>query len=137
MDYQKLIMEAREAALYSRCRYSGFPVGACVLTENGNIVTGCNIENGAYGPTICAERVAIFNAVSRGESQVIALAIATKSGATCPPCGTCRQVIYELAKGAEIIMEGKEGNLIVKRIEELLPMPFDPDLFLKRGQVCF
>lgn len=128
LDHRQLIEAARAAMRFSYSPYSKFPVGAAVLTANGETITGCNIENAAYGPTICAERVAIFNAVSRGESQIIALAIVASSGDTCPPCGTCRQVIYELAKDVEIIMEGDEGNLIVKRITELLPMPFDSTL---------
>lgn len=127
LEYERLLDAARAAMRFSYSPYSKVRVGAAVLTEGGRIFSGCNIENAAYGSTICAERVAVFNALSQGESEILAVAIASSSGGPCPPCGSCRQVIYELAKDAQVVMEGSEGNLVIKSIRELLPMPFGPE----------
>lgn len=123
-EYERLLEAARAAMRFSYSPYSKVRVGAAVLTKKGKVISGCNIENAAYGSTICAERVAIFNAISQGETEIVALAVACSSGAPCPPCGACRQVIYELAKGAKIVMERNGGKLVIKGITELFPIPF-------------
>jgi len=126
---KKLIQAARNAQKNSYSPYSRYPVGAAVLAESGRIYTGCNVENASFGLAICAERVAIFNAVSHGEKKLRAVCVAAKSAR---PCGACRQVIIEFAlKDAEIIcvdwqpLEKKE-KVSYTRTAKLLPKPFNP-----------
>lgn len=107
--------------------YSKFHVGAAALTEAGDVVPGCNIENASYAPTICAERVAVFSAKARGLGPIVAVAIVTESGAQCSPCGTCRQVLWEVARDAEIIVEDGRGGLNTFTVADLLPNPFGPE----------
>lgn len=123
-EYKRLVEAARAAMRFSHSPYSKFPVGAAVLTDTGRVFTGTNVENASYGLTVCAERVAIFNAVSQGESKIVAIAIACESRGGCPPCGACRQVIFEFSRAAEVLWEEGRGNLIVKSIGELLPEGF-------------
>lgn len=120
----------KEQACASRDRayapYSNFRVGASVLGASGTIYSGANIENAAYSPTICAERLAIFKAIDAGESEIIAVAVCTENGAS--PCGPCRQVMREFAAGATpVFMMDLEGNGRVKTLAELLPDSFGPE----------
>ncbi len=95
--------------------------------QDGNIVTGVNIENVSYGLTICAERAAIFRAISEGKRSVRAIAVIAGNGKPCPPCGACRQVIYEFADlNTEVVFEGENGQPIVKSIADFLPDAFGP-----------
>lgn len=126
-DYQRLLHMAREAMRFSYSPYSKFSVGAAVMSANGQITTGCNIENAAYGSTVCAERVAIWNAVSQGFCRIIAIAVVSGARGVCPPCGSCRQVMYELAKDAQLVMESPDGKVVTKPVTELLPIPFGPE----------
>ncbi len=126
---KKLIEAAKAAQKKAYCPYSRYPVGAAVITDSGRIYTGCNVENASFGLSICAERVAIFKAVSAGEKKIQGLCVAAKSAA---PCGACRQVIIEFAhKDAEMIyldwqpLEKKEKVTITKA-SKLLPRAFDP-----------
>ena len=126
---KKLIEAAKTAQKKAYCPYSRYPVGAAVMMESGRIYTGCNVENASFGLAICAERVAIFKAVSHGEKKIQALCVAAKSA---KPCGACRQVIIEFAhKDAEMIyldwqpLEKKEKVTITKA-GKLLPHAFDP-----------
>lgn len=125
----RLIEAAKEAQKNAYCPYSHYPVGAAVLTESGAIYTGCNVENASYGLAICAERVAIFKAVSAGEKQVTALAVSAKSA---KPCGACRQVIIEFApKDAPVFYvdwhpKAKKAKVTGTRAGRLLPQAFDP-----------
>lgn len=118
----KLAIEAREKS-YSP--YSHYKVGAALLTTSGKIYTGCNIENAAYTPSNCAERTAIFKAVSEGERDFAAIAVATINGGA--PCGICRQVIREFAPNLTIIVGNVEGDYQVFTLTDLLPHSFGPE----------
>ena len=119
--------EARGAA-YSP--YSGITVGAALLTASGKVYRGANIENASYSPTICAERVAFFKAVSEGEREFVAIAIAggengKPSKADFPPCGVCRQVMAEFCKGDFRVIFGGDEKITDKTLAEILPLGFD------------
>ncbi|MEE0408583.1 MAG: cytidine deaminase [Oscillospiraceae bacterium] len=105
--------------------YSHFPVGAALLCKDGTVFTGCNIENAAYGDTICAERTAIFKAVSEGHRDFAAIAIAGRSDDYCVPCGSCRQVMMEFAPDLTVICLNKNGESRKFTLQELLPYGFD------------
>lgn len=126
MDKKLLIKMAFEAKKKAYTPYSGFNVGAALLTSNGKIYTGCNIESASYTPTICAERTAIAKAVSEGERSIIAIAITGDSQWTYP-CGVCRQVIREFGKDATIIIAKSEDEYREYTLEELLPHSFGPE----------
>ena len=127
VTYAELIDAARQATKLSYAPYSGFRVGAAALTDGGDVVAGCNIENAAYSPTVCAERVALFSARAQGKGKIVAVAIVTPSGATCTPCGTCRQVLWELARDADIVLEDGRGGYFTERLSALLPQAFGPE----------
>lgn len=128
IDYKLLMTKAQEARKNSYTPYSHFRVGAALLCKNGKIYTGCNIENAAYTPGNCAERTAIFKAVSEGERDFEALAIVGgKEGETadfCAPCGVCRQVIAEFCKKDFKIILGNEEKFQAYTLGELLPFAF-------------
>jgi cytidine deaminase len=105
--------------------YSHFPVGAALECADGTVFTGCNIENAAYGCTICAERTAIFKAVSEGHRDFVRIVIAGKSEDYCVPCGSCRQVMMEFAPEMEVICLNGQGQAKSFRLRELLPHGFD------------
>lgn len=125
----KLIESAKRAQKSAYCPYSRYPVGAAVLMESGRMYTGCNVENASFGLSICAERVAIFKAVSHGDRKIRALCVAAKSA---KPCGACRQVIIEFAKkDADIIYVdwfpmAKKQKVTFTKAGRLLPQAFDP-----------
>ena len=129
---RQLLEKAIQATSTAYSPYSHFRVGAAVLTSDGNVYTGTNVENAAYGPAVCAERVAIFNAVSDGKRDFEAIAIAggPSNGALqfCPPCGVCRQVLAEFCKPNFLILL-TDGSEDVKRytLAKLLPESFGPD----------
>lgn len=126
MDYNVLLEKAKEISKRAYAPYSSFYVGACVLTESGKTYVGCNVENASYGLAICAERNAISNAIAQGEKNISAIAIYSPNMENCPPCGACRQVIFEfqgLDKEIEIITQVKDGYKVYK-INELLPEGF-------------
>ena len=125
-DYELLMNKAKEASKKSYSPFSKFAVGACVLAKSGKLYTGCNVENSSFGMTICAERCAIFKAISEGEREINAIAIYSPNTDDCNPCGACRQVMYEFQneeKGVEIITE-KAGELVVRELSEYLPYGF-------------
>lgn len=125
MTNQELYEKAKQAQQYSYSPYSKFKVGACLLTESGKIFTGCNIENSAYGPSNCAERTAVFKAVSEGETKFLKIAIYGGDGEKfCFPCGTCRQVLSEFNKDIEIIV-GNNKEIKSFKLSKLLPYSFD------------
>lgn len=105
--------------------YSHFPVGAALLCKDGTVFTGCNIENAAYGATVCAERTAIFKAVSEGHREFDTLVIAGRSDGYCVPCGTCRQVMMEFAPELTVICLNRRGESRKFALRELLPYGFD------------
>ncbi len=127
----ELIEKAGEAMTAAYSPYSHFKVGAAVLAKGGKIYAGCNIENCSYGLTICAERVAMFNAVSAGEKEFDAIAIVTDSAELTPPCGACRQVIWEFSKDVAVILTNLQGKQRTTKISELFPTPFETRLFEK------
>ncbi len=122
---QQLLETAKTARLQSIAPFSNFLVGAAVETADGKTYTGCNIESASYGLTVCAERVAIWKALSQGERDFTGLAIVADTGTLTPPCGTCRQIIWEFAKNATIILGNLHGETEVVSIRELLPRAFD------------
>jgi cytidine deaminase len=117
-----LAVEARERA---HAPYSRFRVGAALKTRTGEIVTGCNIENASYGLSMCAERVAVFKAVSEGLSGFDAVAVVADSKRLTPPCGPCRQILWEYCGDVLVHMADLKGRTRTVRLRELLPMPFD------------
>lgn len=125
MDLTQLIQKAQEAKEKAYVPYSGFHVGAALLCKDGTIFTGCNIENSAYGPTNCAERTAIFKAVSEGYREFKAIAIISDSKELTSPCGVCRQVMAEFCEpDFEVIMLSCDGRYGSATLEELLPYAF-------------
>lgn len=124
-DYNLLMVQAKEASKKSYSPFSKFAVGACVLTGSGKIYSGCNIENSSFGMTICAERCAIFKAISEGEKEILAIAIYSPKEDDCYPCGACRQVMYEFQGEKEIdIITEQENNLNIKKLSDFLPYGF-------------
>jgi cytidine deaminase len=122
---QELIKTAKAARLRSVAPFSSFLVGAALRTEDGKVFTGCNVESASYGLTVCAERVAIWKAVSEGERHFSELAIVADTETLTPPCGTCRQIIWEFAKNATIVLGNLSGETQIVSIKELLPRAFD------------
>lgn len=122
---QELIETATQARLQSIAPFSNFLVGAALKTEAGKVYTGCNVESASYGLTVCAERVAIWKALSEGERQFTELAIVADTDSLTPPCGTCRQIIWEFAKNATIVLGNLHGETQIVAIRELLPRAFD------------
>src|SRR6266699_4121933 len=122
---EEVIHAALAAREQSVAPFSNFLVGAAVRTDAGKIFTGCNIESASYGLTVCAERVAIWKALSEGERNFTNLAVAADTESLTPPCGTCRQIIWEFAKHAEIVMVNLRGDREAVHIENLLPRAFD------------
>ena len=124
-DWRSLIAEAIKAAKYAYAPYSNYKVGVALLTNNGKIYRGCNVENAAYRPSICAEQTAIVKAISEGDKQFRAMAVATKNRVT--PCGVCRQVIREFAPTLPIIITDMDGNAQILNLTDLLPHSFGPE----------
>ncbi|MCA1605197.1 MAG: cytidine deaminase [Acidobacteria bacterium] len=122
---QQLLETAKSARLQSIAPFSNFLVGAAVKSEDGKVYTGCNVESASYGLTVCAERVAIWKALSEGERQFTELAIVADTESLTPPCGTCRQIIWEFAKNATIMLGNLRGDTQIVSIKELLPRAFD------------
>ena len=125
MTRDALIEAAAKARERAHAPYSRFKVGAAVQDAGGRIFTGCNIENASYGLTICAERVAVFKAVSEGASALQRIAVVTDTDPLTPPCGACRQVFWEFCRDAEIILASLDGRREVITLEQLFPRPFD------------
>ena len=122
-DREELVKMAQEAKEKSYSPYSGFRVGAALVCEDGSIYTGCNIENAAYSPCVCAERVAVFKAVSVGNKKIKAIAIASDKDGYISPCGVCRQVLSEFADSQNftVLMSRSDTDYIEKKLFELLP----------------
>lgn len=122
----ELVAQARQARLAAHAPFSKFQVGAAILTADGRVYTGCNIEHSVYSLTMCAERVAIFKAVSEGARGFLKIAIVADSENVTPPCGCCRQSLWEFAgPGLRIVLASLAGKTRACDIEELLPLPFD------------
>lgn len=125
MEVKELVKTAIKARELAYVPYSNFKVGAAIEMEDGSIYTGCNIENASYGATNCAERTAIFKAISEGHRKIEKIAVVGDMSAYTSPCGICRQVIAEFAdKNIEIILVKNEEEFQVKTLEEILPGAF-------------
>jgi cytidine deaminase len=123
-DQNKLVSLAAEARKKAYAPYSDFAVGAALLAKSGRIYTGCNVENASYGLTVCAERVAVFKAISEGEREFEAIAVVTENGVT--PCGACRQVLMEFGDDIQVIVADTVGHRKVFALTDLLPEGFTP-----------
>ncbi len=121
----RLVERAREARLRALADYSGFKVGAALETTSGEIITGCNIENATYGLTMCAERVAMFKALSEGHREFRRVAVVADTPSPTPPCGSCRQILWEFAGDVEVVLANLEAVTARYRMQDLLPAPFD------------
>lgn len=125
MTKAELCARAQEMTKMAYAPYSNFRVGAALECSDGTVFTGCNIENAAYGPTNCAERTAVFKAVSEGYRSFVRIAIAGETEQFCAPCGVCRQVLQEFAPELEVILVNKDGKTMELTLRELLPYSFD------------
>lgn len=125
---EKLVHQAMAMRTLAYAPYSGYPVGAALLCEDGTVFTGCNVENAAYGSTICAERTALVKAVSEGRRDgFLALAIAGEGKDFCWPCGSCRQVLREFAPHLKVLAVRGDGSYRAASLDELLPESFGPE----------
>ena len=123
-----LVDAARAAREHAVADYSGFKVGAALEAADGTIITGCNVENATYGLTICAERVAMFKALSEGHRSFTRVAIVADTGAPTPPCGACRQILWEFGGDLEVLLANLKDETGRHRLADLLPLPFDARL---------
>jgi cytidine deaminase len=125
-DIQSLVSRAEEGMAFAQAPYSGFKVGAALLDADGNIYTGCNIENPSLMLSACAERVALLKALSEGASEFKAMAIVASDGRYCFPCGSCRQLLKEFAPGLVVYLKSEEG-IQKYGMDELFPHPFEKE----------
>jgi len=130
----QLIDTAKAARLQSLAPFSNFLVGAALQTKAGKVYTGCNIESASYGLTVCAERVAIWKALSEGEREFTDLVVVADTESLTPPCGTCRQIIWEFAKHAKIVLANLHGQREEVTIKDLLPRAFDARFLKDAGR---
>jgi cytidine deaminase len=124
-DSDALVAAARDARTHAVATYSGFRVGAALQTADGIVVTGCNIENASYGLTICAERVAVFKALSEGHRRFVRVAVVADTADPTPPCGACRQILWEFGGDLEVILANLTRVSAMHRMRDLLPYPFE------------
>ncbi len=127
---KELVEAAREVRERAFAPYSNFKVGAALRTKSGKIYTGCNVESASYGLTVCAERVAIWKAVSEGETEFVEIAVITGTEELTPPCGACRQIIWEFCHDIPVILANLKDDTEIVQMSELLPRAFDTK-FLK------
>jgi cytidine deaminase len=124
-DVRELLRLAKGARRNAHTPFSGFKVGAALRAKDGQIVTGCNVENASYGLTLCAERVAVFKALSEGIRTFDAIAIVADARRLTPPCGACRQILWEFCGDIPVHIGNLKGQTLTSRMSELLPLPFD------------
>jgi cytidine deaminase len=124
-EYEALITAAKQTRENAHAAYSNFRVGAALRATSGRIFGGCNVENATYGLTVCAERVAIFKAISEGERGFDAIAVVTDSDTLTPPCGACRQLLWEFCGNVPVILANLNGRTEICRMSDLFPKPFD------------
>ncbi len=127
MTERELVERALEMRRFSYAPYSHFRVGAALECEDGSVYTGCNVENAAYGSSLCAERTALVKAVSEGRRRFVRLAVAGDSADYCWPCGACRQMLREFGADLEVLAANREGAYVAISLEELLPHSFGPE----------
>lgn len=123
----QLLLKAKEAAAKAYAPYSKFSVGAALITDDGQIFTGCNVENASYGLTLCAERNAISSMVAAGYTKFVSIAIVAEKSTECYPCGACRQWLYEFGQDANVVVQSVDGEPIYRTVKELLPEAFGPE----------
>src|SRR5690242_459266 len=121
----KLLDAALAARQNAHAPFSKFQVGAAIETADGRIFTGCNVENATYGLTVCAERVAVFKAISEGARKFLRIAIAADTENLTPPCGACRQILWEFCGDIEVILSNLRGKSETLRLKDLFPRAFD------------
>ncbi|PWU11765.1 MAG: cytidine deaminase [Verrucomicrobia bacterium] len=124
-EFDILVEAAKAARENAHAPFSNFKVGAALRANSGKIFGGCNVENATYGLTVCAERVAIFKALSEGERKFDAIAVSTDTDTLTPPCGACRQLIWEFCGDVPVIMSNLKGKAEVVQMSQLFPKPFD------------
>jgi cytidine deaminase len=124
-DHDALVTAAKKARENAHAKFSNFKVGAGLRAASGKIYGGCNVENATYGLTICAERVAIFKAISEGERKFEAIAVVTDTDTLTPPCGACRQLIWEFCGDVPVILSNLKGQTETIQMRSLFPKPFD------------
>jgi cytidine deaminase len=127
-----LISAASRARENAHAPYSQFRVGAALRANSGRIFTGCNIENSSFGLTVCAERVAVFKALSEGERRFDAIAVVADTERLTPPCGACRQILWEFCRDAEVVLANISGQITMRRVPDLLPDAFDASFIGKK-----
>ncbi len=125
MTGDPLLAAALAAREHAFAPFSRFKVGAAIEDESGRIHTGCNVENATYGLTVCAERVAVFKAISEGARQFRRVAVVTDTNVLTPPCGACRQILWEFCGDVEIVLGNPRGKIETYRLKDLFPKPFD------------
>jgi cytidine deaminase len=133
MNAEQLIEYAREARKNAFAPYSRFKVGAALRAASGKLYTGCNIENATYGLTVCAERVALWKAISEGERAFTQIAVISASRRPASPCGACRQLLWEFCGDIEVVLANLRAHREVHRLADLLPRPFDRRRLVERG----
>lgn len=121
----ELVAEARNARERAIAPYSGFHVGAALRTRGGRVIRGCNIENSSYGLTVCAERVALLAGLADGEREYEAIAVVTQSEKPSPPCGPCRQLMWEYCGDIDVILSNLDGSVETLKLSALFPRPFE------------
>lgn len=121
----RLVAAARAAREHAVAPYSHFKVGAALEAEDGTIITGCNVENATYGLTVCAERVAMFKALSDGHRTFRRVVVVADTAAPTPPCGACRQILWEFGGDLEVIMANLSAVTATMQLKDLFPLPFD------------
>jgi cytidine deaminase len=124
-DYDHLITIAKQTRENAHASFSNFRVGAALRATSGRVFGGCNVENATYGLTVCAERVAIFKAISEGERGFDAISVVTDADTLTPPCGACRQLIWEFCGDVPVILSNLKGKVEVMQMRDLFPKPFD------------
>lgn len=124
----RLLEAARAARQHAHAAFSNFRVGAALETADGVIITGCNVENATYGLTICAERVAVFKAISEGHRSFTRVAVVADTAEPTPPCGACRQILWEFGGDLEVILGNLSEEKARYQLRDLLPYPFDARL---------
>jgi len=127
-DFDALVEAARDARTRAVAPYSNFKVGAALVTADGQVIKGCNVENASYGLTVCAERVALLKALSDGHRQFAAIAVVADTDAPTPPCGPCRQLLWEYCGDIPVVMANLTQVTGQHQLGALLPLPFDGKL---------
>ena len=128
-EYETLITAAKLARENAHAPYSNFRVGSALRATSGRVFGGCNVENATYGLTVCAERVAIFKAISEGERGFDAISVVTDADTLTPPCGACRQLIWEFCGDVPVILSNLKGQTQILQMRDLFPKPFDSSSF--------